>query len=199
MTKLIFDLDGVVITYEKNFAEAYSAEFGVDTAKIYEFFSNDYYACAIGQASLRDKIEKYIPLWEWQGDAESLIQYWFEKQSKVDTRLLDLIDSARQSGHKCYVASDQDETRSAYVRKLVNVDDAFDGSFFSCDMGITKTEVAFFERMLAELGNTLGDVYFWDDNPKNVKVAKHVGIRAEVYNSFEEFQPMFSSQFISDK
>ena len=30
MTKLIFDLDGVIITYAKNFAETYSEEFEVD-------------------------------------------------------------------------------------------------------------------------------------------------------------------------
>lgn len=198
MTNLIFDLDGVIITYEQNFAEAYSAEFGMDIAKIYEFFANDYHDCAIGQASLRDKIEKYVSLWGWSGDAESLIQYWFDSQSKVDTRLLDLIESARQSGHKCYVASDQDATRSAYVRKLVNIDSAFDGSFFSCDIGTTKTEAAFFERLLGELGSAPGDVYFWDDNPKNVVAAKQAGIRADVYNSFEDFRLAFSNQFVSE-
>lgn len=197
MNKLIFDLDGVIITYEKNFAETYSEEFGIDISKIYEFFANDYYECAIGKASLRDRIAKYVSLWGWPGDAETLIQYWFDAQSKVDSRLLDLVESARQAGHKCYVASDQDATRSEYVRKLVNVDDAFDGSFFSCDLGTTKTEAAFFEHVLEELACNSGDVYFWDDNPKNVVVAKQAGIRAEVYNSFEDFRPEFSSKFVS--
>jgi putative hydrolase of the HAD superfamily len=199
MTILIFDLDGVIITYKRNFAETYSAEFGVDITKIYEFFANDYHDCAIGQASLRDKIEKYVSLWGWPGNAESLIQYWFDSQSEVDIRLLDIISSARQSGHKCYVASDQDATRSEYVRKLVNIDVAFDGSFFSCDLGSTKTEAAFFERVLGELGCAPADVHFWDDNPKNVAAAKQAGIRAEVYNSFDDFRLAFSSQFVSEQ
>lgn len=197
MSKLIFDLDGVIITYEKNFAEAYSAEFGVDVAKIYQFFANDYYECAIGRSALRDKIERYVSLWGWPGDADSIIRYWFDSQSTVDTRLLDLIGSARRSGHECYVASDQDVTRSTYVRRLVNLDGAFDGSFFSCDVGATKTEVAFFERVLGELSCIPGDVYFWDDNPKNVAVARQAGIRAEVYTAYDDFQPAFSGRFVS--
>jgi putative hydrolase of the HAD superfamily len=169
MAKLIFDLDGVIITYEKNFAEAYAAEFGVDVANIYYFFANDYHDCAIGRSALRDKIEKYVSLWGWRGDAESLIRYWFDSQSTVDTRLLDLIAAARRSGHECYVASDQDATRSAYVRRLVDLDRAFDGSFFSCDVGATKADGAFFECVLRQLGCVPGD----------------------------DFEPAFSSRFVS--
>jgi putative hydrolase of the HAD superfamily len=197
MTNLIFDLDGVIITYEKNFAETYSEEFGADVSRIYKFFADDYHECAVGSASLHERIEKYVLPWGWPGDAQSLIQYWFDAQSEVDARLLDLIGLARQSGHKCYVASDQDKTRSAYVRKLVNVDDAFDGSFFSCDLGATKTEADFFERMLGKLACDPEDVFFWDDNPKNVAVAKQAGIRAEIYSSFENFQVQFSRRFLS--
>jgi len=196
MNKLIFDLDGVIITYKKNFAEAYATEFGVDVANIYYFFANDYPDCAIGRSSLRDKIEKYIPAWEWQGDAESLIRYWFDSQSTVDTRLLDLIESARRSGHECYVASDQDSTRSAYVRRLVDFDRAFDGYFFSCDVGATKAEGAFFEYVMDQLGCGPSDVYFWDDNPKNVATARQTGITAEVYTKYDEFEPMFSGRFV---
>lgn len=198
MTKLIFDIDGVIIIYKKNFAEAYSAEFGIDIAKIYEFFAKDYHDCAIGRSDLRDKIERYVSLWEWPGDAESLIQYWFDSQSVVDTRLLDLIGLARDSGHKCYVASDQDTTRSAYVRRLVNVDSTFDGSFFSCDLGVTKTEAAFYEQVLAEIGCVPGEVYFWDDNPKNVAAARQAGLLAEVYTSYDDFRMKFSNQFVPE-
>lgn len=195
MAKLIFDLDGVIITYNKNFAETYSAEFGVEVNKIYDFFANDYHDCAIGRSALRDKIEKYVPLWGWPGDPDSLIRYWFDSQSTVDTGLLDLIASARRSGHTCYVASDQDVTRSAHVRTLVDLDRAFDGSFFSYDIGATKTEAAFFERVLGELGSIPTDIYFWDDNPKNVATARRANMNAEVYTTYDDFRPAFSKKF----
>lgn len=197
MTKLVFDLDGVIITYEKNFAESYSADFGIDISKISDFFANDYLDCATGRSVLRDKIERYVSLWGWPGDADSLIRYWFDSQSTVDTGILDLIGLARRSGHECYVASDQDATRSAYVRSLIDLDGAFNGSFFSCDLGTTKTQAAFFERVLGELRCAPGDIYFWDDNPKNVTTARQAGIKAEVYTGYHNFQPAFSERFIS--
>ncbi|MGW1728143.1 HAD family hydrolase [Streptomyces sp. NPDC002306] len=197
MTKLIFDLDGVIITYEKNFAEKYSAEFGVGIGEIYDFFVNDYYDCAIGRSALRDKIEHYVSPWGWPGDADSLIQYWFDCQSTVDSGVLDLIGLARRSGHECYVASDQDAARSAYVRSLVDIEGAFDGAFFSCDLGATKTEAVFFERVLGELGCAADEVYFWDDNPKNVTTAKQARIKAELYTAYDDFWPAFSDRFVS--
>lgn len=196
MSKLIFDVDGVLITYEKNFAQAYSDEFGIEISKIYEFFANDYYECAIGQAELHGKIEKYVGKWGWPGDAESLIQYWFDSQSTVNASLLDLIGAARRSGHECYVASDQDALRSDYVQRLVDIKRGFDGAFFSCDVGATKTQSAFFERVLGELGPESGELFFWDDNPKNVAAARQAGIEAEVYTSFDDFRKPFSDRFL---
>lgn len=195
MSNLIFDLDGVIITYDRNFAETYSAEFGVPVAEIYRFFSDDYRDCAIGRSALPERLGKYIPAWGWSGDADSLIQYWFDCQSTVDTRLVNLIRSAGSAGHECYVASDQDLMRSSYIRKLVDLDSIFSGCFFSCDLGATKAEPAFFEKVLDSLGCPPGDVCFWDDNPQNVAVAKAVGIEAELYTGYDDFWPAFTGRF----
>ena len=195
MSILIFDLDGVIITYEKNFAETYSAEFGVEVGKIYKFFSNDYRDCAIGRSALSDKIEKYIPLWRWPGKVDSLIKYWFDCQSVIDANLIDLIKSARSAGNDCYVASDQDAMRSSYIRKLFDFDSVFNGCFFSCELGATKAEASFFEHILGTLQCVSGEVCFWDDNPQNVATAKEVGINAEVYTGYDDFWPSFSKRF----
>ena len=195
MSKLIFDLDGVIITYDRNFAETYSVEFGVPVAEIYRFFSDDYRDCAIGQSALPERIGKYISAWRWPGDADSLIQYWFDCQSTVDTRLVGLIRLAGAAGHECYVASDQDYMRSSYIRNMVDLDSIFAGCFFSCDLGATKAEPVFFEKVLDSLGCTPGDVYFWDDNPQNITVAKALGIRVELYTGYEDFWPAFTGRF----
>lgn len=199
MTTLIFDLDGVIITYEKNFAETYSAEFGVGVEKIYDFFSADYHDCAIGRSTLRDALDKYVPLWSWPGDTDSLIGYWFKCQSTVDTKMLELIGSARKSGYACYVASDQDVMRSDFVRGLIDFDNTFDGRFFSCDIGATKTDTAFFEQVLGKLDCSAHDVYFWDDNSKNVTTAKNAGINAEVFRDYAGFEKSFLTRFAAGR
>ena len=195
MSNLAFDLDGVLITYQKNFAESYSEEFGIDIEKIYEFFSNDYYDCAVGRSALPEKIEKYISPWKWPGDADALIKYWFDRQSTIDERLIALIRSARSAGNKCYAASDQDAMRSAYIRNLLDIDSIFDGCFFSCELGATKADLKFFERILDSLQCAPAEINFWDDNPKNIATAKKSGINAEVYTSYDDFQTSFCQRF----
>ncbi len=195
MSKLIFDLDGVIVTYDRNFAEMYSADFGVPVTEIYRFFSDDYRDCAIGQAALPERIGKYISAWRWPGDTDSLIQYWFDCQSTVDTKLVSLIMSAKSAGHECYVASDQDLMRSGYFRNILDFDSIFAGCFFSCDLGATKTELTFFEQVIESIGCSPSDIYFWDDNPQNVSVAKAVGMQAELYTGYEDFRPGFIDRF----
>lgn len=196
MAKLVFDLDGVIITYGRNFAETYSDEFGIGVGEIFEFFSKDYYECAVGRSNLRDKIKKYISPWKWPGDVDSLIKYWFDAQSTIDDGLLALIASARASGHECYVASDQDAMRSDHVQRLFDLHGTFDGAFFSFEIGAMKSEPVFFERVLTALQCAPGEVFFWDDNPKNVAIAKQVGINSEVYRTYREFELPFSKRFL---
>lgn len=195
MGNLVFDLDGVLITYRKNFAESYSEEFGIDVGKIYEFFVNDYYECAVGRSALPEKIGKYVSLWRWPGDVDALIKYWFDCQSMIDEKLAALIMSARSAGNKCYAASDQDAMRSAYVKRLIDLDRLFDGYFFSCDLGATKADLKFFDRVVDSLQCAPAEINFWDDNPKNVATAEKLGINAEVYTSYDDFQDYFRQRF----
>lgn len=195
MSKLVFDLDGVIITYEKNFAETYAAEFGLDVAAIYKFFSDDYRDCAVGRSNLSDKIAKYIPAWNWPGDSDSLITYWFDCQSAVDVKLIELIGESKSAGHTCYVASDQDFARSRYVRRLFDFESVFNACFFSCELGTTKTDPLFFQHVLSLLGGPASEVYFWDDNPQNVATAQQLGINAELFVTYKDFEPSFSERF----
>jgi len=195
MSKLVFDLDGVIITYEKNFAETYAAEFNLDVAMIYKFFSEDYRDCAIGRSNLADEIARYLPAWKWPGDSASLIAYWFDCQSQINVKLIELIEESKSAGHTCYIASDQDFIRSQYICALFDVDSLFDACFFSCDLGVTKTDPLFFRHVLSRLGDRATDVYFWDDNPDNVATAQRLGINAELFVTYEAFEPSFSERF----
>jgi len=196
MSCLVFDLDGVVITFEKNFAETYSQEFSIPINEIYEFFSNDYYDCAVGKAQLASRISNYSEKWKWPGSTEDLIDYWFNCQSQVDTRMIEHIKAARNSGHLCFAASDQDEMRSNFIQRILNMDELFDGFFFSFEVGAMKTERVFFEHLVNQLPCLANEIFFWDDNPKNVQTAKEVGINAETYSDFERFSDEFSERFV---
>ncbi|MBF6150343.1 HAD family hydrolase [Nocardia nova] len=184
---LIFDLDGVVITYEKIFAESYSQKYGIDVSKVQEFFVGEYYGCAIGIDSLVESIEKYLTAWNWPGSASSLIDYWFDCHSRVDADLLRAIGSARSAGCECYVASDLDRTRAVYVSRLLDIENNFDGRFFSCEIGAVKTEPRFFDAVLTVLECDPEWIWFWDDNHRNVATARTRGVNARLYTGYRDF------------
>lgn len=192
MSALLFDLDGVIITFEKNFAETYSEEFGVPLGEIYQFFSNDYFDCAIGRRDLPDALEKYRAEWKWPGDVNSLIDYWFKCQSNIDRRMISLIQAASRAGHRCFLASDQDVTRCAYIRRILDVDSLFNQCFFSCEVEATKTQSLFFEKVIGAVDSDPANIFYWDDNIQNVKTAESVGLNALLFTSFEEFEAPFS-------
>ena len=92
-----------------------------------------------------------------------------------------------------YFVSDNEKERANYVMNTLGLNDDSDGAFFSYQLGFTKAEPEFFHEVLNQLGADAKDVEYWDDDQKNVDVAKSVGIDARLYVDFEEFKKNFSS------
>jgi hypothetical protein len=50
-----------------------------------------------------------------------------------------------------------------------------------------KPEVAYYQAIRRALGFEPGELFLWDDYPKNVEVARSCGWEGEVYSGFEVF------------
>ena len=86
------------------------------------------------------------------------------------------------------LASDNERNRAQYLMEEVNSRDEFDEAFFSCDLGVTKSDPRFFEMVAKKLEVEPEQIEYWDDDPKNVEVARKVGIDGNVYTDFEDFR-----------
>ena len=65
----------------------------------------------------------------------------------------------------------------------------FDGTFSSAYVGYMKRDRAFFERVLRVLKDVKAqEILFWNDAVENVAMARRVGLHAEIYTTFEEFE-----------
>lgn len=68
----------------------------------------------------------------------------------------------------------------------------YDGVFSSAELGYKKPDLKFFEIVLEKLkfidDAEPDEVWFWDDEEKNVAAAREVGMKADVYRGFEEFE-----------
>ena len=187
--EILLDADGVVIRpRHKYFSGKFSEEYGIPIDNIIPFFKGEYKAAATGEVDIKDVLPNYLAKWGWKGTVDEFLQYWYEGERDVDERVLGVIRDLRQQGARVYLASDNEAGRAKYLMEEVGLQSDFDGGFFSSDLGVTKSQPEFFERVASELQVEPSQINYWDDDPKNVDVAKGVGIDAHTYEDFDEFK-----------
>lgn len=185
---LLVDLDGVVIKSKQGyFSNRFSAEYKVPIEDVLTFFKEEYQQTAIGKSDLRAVLPDYLHKWGWQGTVDDFLSYWFEGDVVINKQVVSLIQNLRKQNIKCYLASDNARERAEYLQKEFKFDDLFDGGFYSCQLGVTKSNPLFFSNIQNQLGVNADQLIFWDDDSKNVEVASHSGLQAFVYDDFGDF------------
>ena len=120
---------------------------------------------------------------------DEFLRLWFTSGQQVDDALLATAQHWRQKGIRCYLATNQERYRVDYLLTQSGLAGQFDGCFASCHLGYTKDNPAFFQAVLRALPDAQPDeLLFWDDSSRNVETARAVGLRAEVYSTFDHFQ-----------
>ena len=186
---LLLDADGVVMPRERYFSTRYAEEFDVPVEKLLPFFKTEFRECQLGSKDLREALDKYLMDWRWQGSVNELLEYWFKDGSVPDTETMAVIRKARAEGIRCYLATDQEKYRAAYLWNDLGLKNDFDDSFFSCDLGARKIESLYWEKVLAALGNPdPASVFFWDDEKENIDVARKTGINAYLFTNVEDLK-----------
>lgn len=130
-----------------------------------------------GEVPFRDALEDLLTRWPgFTADVDDLLGLW--EQVDGDDEAVALVRDVAASGVRCVLATNQQDHRKAHLRRVFGYDDVFERSFYSCDLGTMKPEVAYFEGVLAALGVEADQVGFVDDSRGNVQAALGLGIRA---------------------
>lgn len=191
MTKaILFDADGVVLKRPGYFSEKFSKEYGVPLEIIVPFFKNEFRVCQLGQTDLKEILPPFLEAWGWKKSVEEFLNYWFSFDVQPDEKVLGVIKDLRDSGTKCYLASDQEKYRAEYLLETAKFNQVFDGCYFSYELGVSKSDKTFFEKVLQDLGCIPSELIYFDDDQKNVDVAKALGIDARLYHSFEQLKQL---------
>lgn len=186
---ILFDADGVVIKKrERFFSERFAEKQGIAVAEVLPFFKNDMRQAFVNKADLKEVLPTYLQTWRWGGSVDEFLAYWFREESPIDPEVIGYIDELRRKGIKCYVATDRDKYWSQYLLEHLKFKAYFDGFFFSYDVGHEKDSREYFEEVLNRLALKPEEVMYWDDDQKNVDVAKSLGIDAHFWVSIDQFR-----------
>jgi putative hydrolase of the HAD superfamily len=184
---LLFDADGVVI-HPWRFAEYLAREHGLTFDHTRDFFQGIFLECLVGRADLKTAIAPFLARWGWPDTVDAFLQRWFIEEDAPDRRMLAAIADLRRRGLPCYLATNQEHYRLAYMREQMGFGQIFDGIFASADIGAMKHDRAFYTTVTAALSLPADVILFWDDSAGNVAVARAYGWHAEQYIDFDAFQ-----------
>jgi putative hydrolase of the HAD superfamily len=184
---LLFDADGVVIRPNR-FAEYLAREHGLTREQTRDFFQGSFLDRLVGHADLKTTIAPFLAAWGWVDTVDAFLQRWFREEDAPDGRMLATISGLRQRGLPCYLATNQEHYRIAYMQTQMRFGQLFDGIFSSGAIGAMKHEVAFYTAVTGVLGGPPESILFWDDSAGNVAVARAYGWQAEQYTNFAAFQ-----------
>lgn len=184
----LFDLDGVIIAPRKQFfTDRLISDFGVSHDESMLFVKQALVPAMTGKHDLRSVFPMYLQRWGVSQSVDEMFEYWWAAESTVQEEVLEEVRRLRGTGTKIYLASDQEKNRGEYI--LLKLQEETDGAFLSYQMGVQKHDPAFFERIIAELQvQDPRRIVYWDDDQKNVDVARGVGIDARLYTDLGTLQ-----------
>lgn len=183
---IIFDADGMVVKGEK-FSQKFSKDFNIPIEKISEFFEKEFPACRIGKNDLSVAIEPYLKEWEFSGTVKDVFNFWFEKCYYVDQDVLKFIEQFKAESKICILATNQEKHRLSFFKKEMGLEKVFDHIICSCEVGYTKKEPEFLNKicqLIPEIKKE--EILFFDDTESNIEAVKNFGFQAKLYKNLED-------------
>ena len=188
----LFDLDWVIVNSEM-FTYWIEEEFWINKIFLDDFFINHFADCLIWKKDLKETIKYYLDNSEWKKWVDELLNFWFNFENKPNLELLSAIKKLRENGKICCIISNQEKYRADFIKNTMKLWNNFDEMFFSCDLGVKKPDLDFFDIIYKKLEANYWninkkDIYFYDDDIKNI----------ENWNKFWFNSQLFSKNLINN-
>lgn len=117
----------------------------------------------------------------------ALAEYEVELWNEFDERVLGWAAHLQAMGFGTAILSNLPRTLGQELRGTPGFLDPFDHVTFSYELGVLKPDPAIYHDAIRGLSIEPQEALFLDDKPENVEGALAVGLRAELYSTWEEF------------
>jgi putative hydrolase of the HAD superfamily len=128
--------------------------------------------------------------------SDQLVKYLIQEDilswMGVDQRVLRWAWRIADQGLMIGILSNMPRDELEYFRSEFEWFDRFNVTVFSCEIGSAKPELQMYERLLREVKVPPDEVLFLDDRRENIDAARHAGLHAQLFSSFEEMEEDWS-------
>ena len=126
-------------------------------------------------------------------DKETVKRDWYGL-AKINFELVDFIKKAKKK-YPVYLLSNAQDTFLKTIIYKNKLEDLFEKTFISGEIGLAKPDVNYFKYCLSAIGKDPAECVMIDDNPNNIAAAKEVGIDGIVFSNNESFYEKFNEYF----
>ncbi|AIC25442.1 MULTISPECIES: HAD-IA family hydrolase [Rhizobium] len=139
------------------------------------FFQTHWSDIVIGREALEPRLSAVLAEIAPHLSAATLIDYWFENDSRLDLNLLEELAALRQSGVALFLATNQEHRRARYLMEEAGLGAHVDGIIYSAALGHRKPSPEFFRLATERAGALPGEIAFIDDMAENIEAARQFG------------------------
>lgn len=180
---LMVDVDGVLVHGRPedglHWSTSLQEDLGLHPNDLHrEFFAVHWEDVVAGRACLEESLGMVLDRIAPSLTAGQLIAYWFERDSRLDQRLLQELATIRAMGIGVQLATNQEHRRAQYLMDVVGLRDYVDGIQYSAGLGARKPFGEFYDRATATLGLPADQLLLVDDSMENIRAAETAGWKA---------------------
>lgn len=180
MQTIMMDVDGVLVAGRpKDGAHLFAdleADLGIPLATLQrEFFKPRWPAIVTGQKPLLPELADVLAVIAPTVSAQTLVDYWFENDSRLEETVVTEMAALRSKGHPVYLATNQEHMRASYLMDVMGLGKHVDGIFYSADIGHRKPSPEFYDHISRSIGTAPQQITLIDDTEHNVIAAREAG------------------------
>ena len=179
----MMDVDGVLVRGRPEdglpFATDIERDLGLSLELLRsEFFKPHWSEIVTGRAPLTERLSAVLARIAPELGVETLIDYWFSKDARVDRDVLNGLAHYRAQNIKVFLATNQEHRRAAYLMTDLGLADHVDGIVYSAQLGHRKPEQDFYRLATQRVGAAPDRIMLIDDTLENVQGALQFGWQA---------------------
>lgn len=184
----MLDVDGVLISGHGAQGELWTHrlkdDLGIEPDDLVrEFFAKGWKRVVTGKDALEPALSKSLARLGATVEARTLIDYWFVKDARLVTSVVQDSQRLREAGFKVVLTTNQEHLRAAYLMNDLKLRDVVDGIVYSAQAKAQKPDRAFFDFAMRQTAEAPEAHLLVDDHVANVESAREVGWHGQVWTS----------------